>query len=29
MAVNVCDMSADLWQENAYVHFRLCMDSEV
>ena len=29
MAVNVCDMSADLWQENAYVHFRLRMDSEV
>ena len=29
MAVNVCDMSAELWQEDAYVHFRLRMDSEV
>ena len=29
MAVSVCDMSAELWQEDAYVHFRLCMDSEV
>ena len=29
MAVSVCDMSAELWQEDAYVHFRLRMDSEV
>ena len=29
MAVNACDMSAELWQEDAYVHFRLRMDSEV
>ena len=29
MAVRACDMSAELWQEDAYVHFRLCMDSEV
>ena len=29
VAVNVCDMSAELWQEDAYVHFRLRMDSEV
>jgi hypothetical protein len=29
VAVNVYDMSAELWQEDAYVHFRLRMDSEV
>ena len=29
MAVNACDMSAELWQEDAYVPFRLRMDSEV
>ena len=28
MAVSVCDMSEELWQEDAYVHFRLRMDSE-
>ena len=29
VAVNTCDMSADLWQEEEYVHFRLCLDTQV
>ena len=29
LVASVCDMSAELWQEDAYVYFRLHMDSQV